>query len=83
MTAAATIAATLAERIAAVRYDDLPPEAVHWAKVAILDTIGCTLAGSTEPCARIVDLVDDGRCIRRPVPDLRHQPPRPQRWTRR
>lgn len=60
MTAAATIAATLAERIAAVRYDDLPPEAVHWAKVAILDTIGCTLAGSTEPCARIVDLVTTG-----------------------
>jgi len=60
MTAAATIAAALAERIAAVRYDDLPPEAVHWAKVAILDTIGCTLAGSTEPCARIIDRVTTG-----------------------
>ncbi|HUB44441.1 MAG TPA: MmgE/PrpD family protein [Acetobacteraceae bacterium] len=52
-----TIAATLAEHIAAVRYDDLPPDAVHWAKVAILDTIGCTLAGSAEQCARIVDHV--------------------------
>ena len=52
-----TIAAALAERIAAVRYEHLPPEAVHWAKVAILDTIGCTLAGAMEPCARIVDRV--------------------------
>ncbi|HEY3846551.1 MAG TPA: MmgE/PrpD family protein [Acetobacteraceae bacterium] len=55
-----TIAATLAECIACVTYDALPPEAVHWAKVAILDTVGCTLAGSTEPCARIVDRVTTG-----------------------
>jgi 2-methylcitrate dehydratase PrpD len=55
-----SIAGSLAERIATVRYDALPPEAVHWAKVAILDTIGCTLAGSTEPCARIVDRVATG-----------------------
>ena len=55
-----TIAATLAERIAGVSYDALPAEAVHWAKVAILDTVGCTLAGSTEPCARIVDRVTTG-----------------------
>jgi 2-methylcitrate dehydratase PrpD len=52
-----TIAASLAERIASVRHDDLPPEALHWAKVAILDTVGCTLAGSTEPCARIAEEV--------------------------
>jgi 2-methylcitrate dehydratase PrpD len=55
-----SIAGSLAERIATVRYDALPPEAVHWAKVAILDTIGCTLAGSTESCARIVDRVATG-----------------------
>ncbi len=55
-----SIASGLAERIAGVSYDALPAEAVHWAKVAILDTVGCTLAGSTEPCARIVDRVTTG-----------------------
>jgi 2-methylcitrate dehydratase PrpD len=48
-----TIAETLAERIRAVTYDALPDEARHWAKVAILDTVGCILAGAEEPCARI------------------------------
>ncbi len=52
-----TIAEGLAEHIAGVRYEALPPEALHWAKTAILDTVGCTLAGSVEPCARIVDRV--------------------------
>ena len=44
----------LAKRITALRYEDLPPEAVHWAKVGILDTVGVTLAGSSDPCATIV-----------------------------
>jgi hypothetical protein len=48
-----SIANALAERIAGVRFDALPDEAVHWARVAILDTVGCTLAGASEPCARI------------------------------
>lgn len=48
-----TIAETLAERIADVSYDVLPDEARHWAKVAIMDTVGCILAGADEPCARI------------------------------
>ncbi len=60
-----TIAETLAERIAAVRYDALPEEAVHWARSAIIDTVGCTLAGATEPCARIVARVtaSGGPCL--------------------
>ena len=49
-----TIAHTLATRIVALQYADLPPAAVHWAKVGILDTVGVTLAGSTEPAARLV-----------------------------
>jgi 2-methylcitrate dehydratase PrpD len=49
-----TIAEILAERIASVRFEALPEEAVHWARVAILDTVGCTLAGASEPCACIV-----------------------------
>jgi 2-methylcitrate dehydratase PrpD len=49
-----TLLEALADNIAAVQYDDLPPEAVHWAKAAILDTVGVTLAGAGEPCAAIV-----------------------------
>jgi 2-methylcitrate dehydratase PrpD len=44
----------LAKRIAALHYEDLPPEAVRWAKVGILDTVGVTLAGSDDPSATIV-----------------------------
>jgi 2-methylcitrate dehydratase PrpD len=61
-----TIIDGLAERIAAVCYDDLPAEAVHWAKVAILDTVGVTLAGAGEPCAAIVSGVlgsSGGECL--------------------
>jgi 2-methylcitrate dehydratase PrpD len=48
------LALELAKRINGLRYQDLPAEAVHWAKVGILDTIGVTLAGSSDPCATIV-----------------------------
>jgi 2-methylcitrate dehydratase PrpD len=47
----------IAERLAAIAYDDLPPAAVQWAKTAILDTVGVTLAGAREPCAQIVERV--------------------------
>ncbi len=33
----------------------MPAEAIHWAKVGILDTVGVTLAGAREECARIVE----------------------------
>ncbi len=49
-----TLTQELAKRICALRYEDLPPEAIHWAKVGILDTVGVTLAGAKEDCARIV-----------------------------
>src|SRR5438067_9437235 len=48
-----TIIDGIAERIGAIRYKGLPTEAVRWAKAAILDTVGVTLAGAGEPCARI------------------------------
>jgi 2-methylcitrate dehydratase PrpD len=48
-----TILYGIAERIGAIHYDGLPPEAVRWAKAAILDTVGVTLAGAAEPCAQI------------------------------
>jgi 2-methylcitrate dehydratase PrpD len=48
-----TIATELAGRICAFTYDALPKAAVEWAKTGILDTVGVTLAGSSEPCAQI------------------------------
>jgi 2-methylcitrate dehydratase PrpD len=48
------LALELAKRINALNYDNLPPEAVHWAKVGILDTIGVTLAGADDPSAALV-----------------------------
>lgn len=44
----------LAKRINAVRYENLPPEAIHWAKVGLLDLVGVTLAGAREDTTRIV-----------------------------
>src|ERR671924_1345647 len=49
-----SVAEKVAERIVHTRYEDLPDEAIHWAKVAILDTVGVTVAGSIEPLAKIV-----------------------------
>ncbi len=48
------LAFELATRINAVRFEDLPPAAVHWAKVGILDTVGVTLAGARDPSAQIL-----------------------------
>lgn len=64
--ATATILEAIAERIGAIAYSGLPAEAVHWAKVAILDTVGVTLAGAAEPCAQIVERVlgsGPGECL--------------------
>jgi 2-methylcitrate dehydratase PrpD len=43
----------LGARSAALTWADLPPSALHWAKVGIIDTLGVTLAGSREPAARL------------------------------
>jgi 2-methylcitrate dehydratase PrpD len=40
--------------VADMRYEDLPPEALHWARVGMLDTVGVTLAGAREPCAALL-----------------------------
>jgi 2-methylcitrate dehydratase PrpD len=52
-----TIAAELARRIVALRYEDLPAEAVRWAKISIADTIGCALAAVAEEAPRIAERV--------------------------
>jgi 2-methylcitrate dehydratase PrpD len=50
-----TLAFEIAKRAQAMRYEDLPREAIHWAKVGILDYAGVTLAGSREDAARLVE----------------------------
>jgi 2-methylcitrate dehydratase PrpD len=50
-----SIATELAERICNLQYGDLPEQAVNSAKMAILDTVGVTLAGSREQATRIVE----------------------------
>jgi 2-methylcitrate dehydratase PrpD len=43
----------LGRRMAALRYDDLPSDAIHWARVGLLDTVGVTLAGAREEAPRL------------------------------
>ncbi len=49
------LARYFAERITALQYADLPPEAVYWSKVAVMDTLGVMLAGSREEPPHIVE----------------------------
>ncbi len=49
-----SLARQLAERIVAMRYEDLPPEAIQWCKVAVLDTVGVALAGASEDASKLV-----------------------------
>ena len=63
-----SLARQLAERIVALRYEDLPPQAAYWCKVAVLDTVGVMLAGSVEEAPGIVEEVlglqpGDGPCL--------------------
>ena len=52
-----TLAGELAARIVATRYEDLPVEALHYARIGILDTLGVALAGSREDATRIAERV--------------------------
>jgi 2-methylcitrate dehydratase PrpD len=49
-----TLALRLAEKICSQRPQDMPASALGAARTAIIDTIGCTLAGVREPCSRIL-----------------------------
>ena len=48
------LAERLAEKICAFRCEDITQNALVRARTAIIDTIGCTLSGIVEPCARIL-----------------------------
>jgi 2-methylcitrate dehydratase PrpD len=54
-----SIALEIAKKICAMQYNKLPPEAVHWAKVGILDTVGVTILGSRDDSTRKVAKVAD------------------------
>ena len=43
-----TLAREMAERIVAMRADNLPRAALEWSKVGVMDTLGVTLAGAYE-----------------------------------
>lgn len=48
-----SIADQIAERIVSTDYGQIPAEAIEAAKAGLLDTIGCTLAGADQDCARM------------------------------
>jgi 2-methylcitrate dehydratase PrpD len=48
-----SFATELSNKINNLQFSTLPVDAVHWAKVGILDTVGVTLAGAAEDCTRI------------------------------
>ena len=53
----------LIEHIAKVRYEDLPPEAVAYCKLLIMDTLGVVFPGSLAPgCTEVADLAREWRC---------------------
>jgi 2-methylcitrate dehydratase PrpD len=49
-----SFATELSNKINELQYNTLPADAVHWAKVGILDTVGVTIAGAAEDATRIV-----------------------------
>lgn len=55
-----TIALELARRITAMQYEDLPSDAVRWAKISFVDTIGCALAAVDEEAPQIANKVLTG-----------------------
>lgn len=52
-----TIALDIARKINGMQYGNLPAQAIYWAKVGIIDTIGAALAGVNEPCVEIVERI--------------------------
>src|SRR5215210_8009937 len=48
------LARQIAERIHALRFEDITPAALEWVRHAFIDTIGCALAGMAEQAPHIV-----------------------------
>ena len=64
-TAAQGLTRDLAAAAAVLRWDDLPDPVRTVARQAVLDTIGCTLAGASEPLSEILcaELADAGGAV--------------------
>ena len=57
---AVTLTKTLCTRLAAARFGDLTPAAVHQARRGVLDWIGCALAGSAHPTVgKLLDVLQE------------------------
>jgi len=48
------VTSALARFLSGIRYEDLSPEALHQARRAVLDWVGCALAGSTHPTVDVL-----------------------------
>ncbi|MGE0224510.1 MAG: MmgE/PrpD family protein [Acetobacteraceae bacterium] len=59
-----TLARAIADRIHALRYEDITPTALEWTRHAFIDTVGCSLAG----------MADDGPNIVMRVPGVAEAP---------
>ena len=58
------VARLLGEKVASLNWTAINDDALHWAKIGILDTNGVTLAGSTQECTRIAaSTVTAGRLL--------------------
>lgn len=55
-----TLAEALSERIVGTRFEHLSPEALHYARMGLVDTIGVTLAGANEEAVRIAASIAGG-----------------------
>ena len=53
-----TLAQQIAERVVAMRADNLPKAALDWSRVGVMDTLGCTLAGVAEEApSRLAEVI--------------------------
>ena len=69
----------VAQEVIALRYEDLPPQALTRARLVLLDWLGAAIAGSTEPAGRIAQAIaieTDGRPAARLVGTALRSSPR-------
>ena len=48
------IAARLADKICSITSDQVSPEALQWAVIAVVDTLAVTYLGAPEPCTALL-----------------------------
>ena len=70
-----TLATQIAERIHALRYEDITPDAQAWTASAFVDTVACTLAGIAQDGPQILLRVPGIAAAARPGADPRHRSP--------